>query len=133
AAFGENRIQEAEAKIREVAGLSAGEARWHLVGHLQSNKARRAVELFEAIHSVDSLGLAARLDRLGAEEGRRPPVYLQVNVDRDPSKSGFDPDDLERELDELLGLSALEPLGLMTVGVLTPGAEAARPTFRALA
>lgn len=131
--FGENRIQEAEAKIPEVAEMGAGTARWHLVGHLQSNKARRAIELFEVIHSVDSVELAARLDRLATEAGRRLPVYLQVNVDRDPAKSGFTPEGLGGALDAIVRLPSLEPLGLMTVGELVRDAEAARPTFRALA
>lgn len=89
--------------------------------------------LFEAIQSVDSLDLATRLDRLAAEAGRRLPVYLQVNVDADPAKSGFSLDDLGRDLDGLLGLAALEPLGLMTVGALGGDAESARPTFKRLA
>jgi hypothetical protein len=91
------------------------------------------VDLFEAIQSVDSLDLARRLDRLAAEAQRQLPVYLQVNVDADPAKSGFSRDGLERDLDELLGLPALEPLGLMTVGTLAGDAESARATFRRLA
>ena len=135
--FGENRVQEAEDKIARFAddaNAARGiRVRWHLLGHLQSNKARRAVDLFEAIHSVDSLDLASRLDRLAAEAGRRLPIYLQVNVDADPAKSGFSPDDLEGDLDELLGLPSLEPLGLMTVGALGGDPESARPTFKRLA
>jgi len=107
-------------------------ARWHLVGHLQSNKARRAVVLFEVVHSVDSLDLARRLDRLAGEAGRRLPVYVQVNVDVDPAKSGFRPEELSGALPALLDLPALEPLGLMTVGVLVDDPERARPTFRSL-
>jgi pyridoxal phosphate enzyme (YggS family) len=107
--------------------------RWHLLGHLQSNKARRAVTLFEAIQSVDSRDLAVRLDRLAAEAGRRLPIYFEVNVDLDPSKSGLPPDDLRRDLEALLELPALDPLGLMTVGSLAGDAEGARPTFRRLA
>jgi pyridoxal phosphate enzyme (YggS family) len=91
------------------------------------------VDLFEAIQSVDSLELAMRLDRLAAEAGRRVPIYLQVNVDDDTAKSGFSRDDLSRDLDELLDLPALEPLGLMTVGTLAGDAEGTRPTFRRLA
>lgn len=143
--FGENRVQEAEDKIRRFAVAPlAGDAdstattggvgvRWHLLGHLQSNKARRAVDLFEVIHSVDSLDLASRLDRLAAEAARRLPVYVQVNVDQDPAKSGFAPEDLKRDLDQLLSLKSLEPLGLMTVGALSGDAESARPTFERLA
>lgn len=126
--LGENRVQEAADKIGHVEG-----ARWHLVGHLQSNKARRAVELFDAIHSVDSVDLARRLDRLAAEVGRRLLVYLQVNVDLDPAKSGFRPDELRRDLGAILDLASLDPLGLMTVGALAPDPESARPTFRQLA
>jgi pyridoxal phosphate enzyme (YggS family) len=126
--LGENRVQEAESKAPEVPG-----ARWHLIGPLQSNKARRAVELFEAIESVDSIDLARRLDRLVGERGRgRLAVYLQVNVDLDAAKSGFLARALETELPELIALPNLEVRGLMTVGRLVARAEDARPTFRAL-
>ena len=86
--LGENRVQEAVAKVPEVPG-----ARWHLVGPLQSNKAHPALEVFDAIESVDSVKLAARLDRLVPETrpGRRYPVLVQVNVDLDPAKAGFAP------------------------------------------
>jgi pyridoxal phosphate enzyme (YggS family) len=91
------------------------------------------VALFEVIQSVDSLDLAMRLDRLAAEAARREPIYLQVNIDGDMAKSGFSPDDLRRDLEAVLELPALEPLGLMTVGTLAGDAEGARPTFRRLA
>jgi PLP dependent protein len=121
----ENRVQEVLAKAVEIEGI-----RWHLVGHLQSNKAARAVELFAEIQSVDSLGLAQRLDRLvGVQRRDRLAVYLQVNVDRDPAKEGFTPEALAAELDELLVLGRLEVVGLMTVGRLVDRAEDARPTF----
>jgi PLP dependent protein len=123
--LGENRVQEAESKVPALPG-----ARWHLIGPLQSNKARRAVELFDAIESVDSVPLAQRLDRLAGEVGRAPlDVYLQVNVDRDAAKAGFQPDALEAELPALTELANLQPLGLMTVGRLVGTAEEARPTF----
>ena len=126
--LGENRVQEAEAKALALSGV-----RWHLVGPLQSNKARRAVELFDAIESVDSVDLAQRLDRLAADLGRAPlGVYLQVNVDRDGAKAGFVPDALEAALGTLSGFSNLRLLGLMTVGRLTGSAEEARPTFARL-
>jgi pyridoxal phosphate enzyme (YggS family) len=127
--LGENRVQEAAAKIPLVPA-----ATWHLVGPLQSNKARRAVELFEVVESVDSLELAQRLDRLARQlRADRPlPVLLQVNVDADPAKAGFTPDEAERDLDAVLGLEAIHVDGLMTVGRLVPTAEAARSTFRAL-
>lgn len=126
--LGENRVQEAESKAPHVPG-----ARWHLIGPLQSNKARRALELFETIESVDSIELARRLDRL-ADEVRASAlgVYLQVNVDRDPAKAGFLPDVLEAELPGLAELSNLALLGLMTVGRLVDSPEEARPTFARL-
>ena len=136
--FGENRVQERAAKAVELDAASsylAGEApRWHLVGPLQSNKARRAMELFDVIETVDSLELAQRLDRLASEirPGQRLSVLLQVNVDADASKSGFEPADLERDLPAILDLPALTVGGLMTVGRLVELAEEARPTFVAL-
>jgi pyridoxal phosphate enzyme (YggS family) len=127
--LGENRVQEAVSKAAAVPGAS-----WHLVGPLQSNKARRAVETFEMIQSVDSVHLATRLDRLAAELGpsKRLTVLLQVNVDDDASKAGLSPADLEASLPEILALPGLEVRGLMTIGRLVDSAEAARPTFRAL-
>jgi pyridoxal phosphate enzyme (YggS family) len=127
--LGENRVQEAAAK----AGLIDG-ATWHLIGPLQSNKARRAVELFAVVQSVDSLDLARRLDRLAAElrPGRPLPVLLQVNVAADPTKAGFDPAWVASDLPAILDLPALRVDGLMTIGPLVADPEAARPTFVAL-
>ena len=136
--LGENRVQEIAAKAPFLPA-----ARWHLIGPLQSNKARRAVELCEAIQSLDSATLGLRLDRLRrearglptngpVEPGRRLAVYLQVNVDEDPAKFGFQAGDLEAALDVLAGCEALEIVGLMTVGRLVASAEAARSTFAGL-
>jgi len=136
--FGENRVQEGEAK-RPLAGGGT----WHLIGPLQGNKARRAIEAFDVIESVDSTELARRLDRLVREvrgldpsepldEGRRLPVLLQVNVDADEAKAGFTPGLLAAALPELVGLGALRLAGLMTIGRLVEDPEAARPTFRRL-
>jgi pyridoxal phosphate enzyme (YggS family) len=127
--FGENRVQEAEAKVGNVPG-----AAWHLVGPLQSNKARRAVAIFDVIESVDSIDLARRLDRLAAEHrpGRALPVLLQVNVDRDTAKAGFAPEAIEADLPALLDLESLRMEGLMTIGRLVASAEEARSAFRAL-
>jgi PLP dependent protein len=136
--LGENRVQEREAKVAELDAAStypAGEQpRWHLIGPLQSNKARRAIEVFDVIETVDSLDLARRLDRIAAElrPGQPMPVLLQVNVDADAAKAGFAPGDLRRELAEILELPSLSVDGLMTVGRLVPKAEQARPTFVAL-
>ncbi len=130
--LGENRVQEADAKAPDVPG-----ATWQLIGPLQSNKARRALEVFAAIQSVDSVALGERLDRLarevrGAGPERRYPVLLQVNVDADPSKAGFAPADLEAAATRLVGLDALDVRGLMTIGRFVTDPEAARPTFAAL-
>jgi PLP dependent protein len=127
--FGENRVQEAEAKIADVPG-----ATWHLVGPLQSNKAKRALAIFAMIESVHSVDLAGRLDRLAEEvrPGQRVPVLLEVNVDGDPAKAGFDPDGLAAAINTIAALPRLEVRGLMTVGRLVERAEDARPTFVAL-
>ena len=126
--FGENRVQEALGKVPEVPG-----ARWHLVGPLQSNKARRALEAFELIQSVGSVELARRLDRLAGELGRAPvPVLLQVNVDLDPSKAGFAPAGLAAALEATTALDRLDVRGLMTIGRLAERPAAARATFAGL-
>ena len=127
--LGENRVQEAEAKAGFVAGPT-----WHLVGPLQSNKVRRALEVFETIQSVDTVELARRIDRLAAEvrPGERVPVLLQVNVDDDEAKAGFQPAALAGSLAEILALERLEVTGLMTVGRLVERPADARPTFVAL-
>ncbi len=126
--LGENRVQELAGKAAVLPGVT-----WHLVGHLQANKARTALEVASVIESVDSLELAQRLDRLlqggvGAAES----VYLQVNVDDDPAKAGFAPEALRAVLPEIAGLPHLRLAGLMTVGRLAATPEAARPTFVAL-
>jgi pyridoxal phosphate enzyme (YggS family) len=127
--LGENRVQEAVAKVPEVPG-----ARWHLVGPLQSNKARRALEVFDSIATVDSLDLGRRLDRLVPEvrSEARYPILVQVNVDLDPAKAGFAPGDVERALGELIELPHLAVGGLMTVGRLTTDRAETRRTFREL-
>ena len=128
-AIGENRVQEAEVKAAQVDG-----ATWHLIGPLQSNKARRAVGLFGVIQTVDTVDLARRLDRLAEElrSGRPLPVLLEVNVDRDPAKAGFEPDDVGRATGDLAGLQNLEVRGLMTIGRLAASEAEARATFQAL-
>ncbi len=125
----ENRVQEGEAKKPLVPG-----ATWHLVGPLQSNKARRALDTFSLIQSVDSTDLARRLDRLAVEArpGAPVPVLLQVNVDEDAAKAGFEIAALQADLDEIVELPRLDVRGLMTIGRLVERPEDARPTFRAL-
>jgi len=127
--LGENRVQEAETKRASVAGVT-----WHLVGPLQSNKARRAIETFALIETVDSVGLAERLDGLARSTlgGRSLAVLLQVNVDRDPAKAGFQPGSLQAAAAALDRCSALDVRGLMTVGRQVQDPHAARSTFIAL-
>ncbi|MFO1539660.1 MAG: YggS family pyridoxal phosphate-dependent enzyme, partial [Chloroflexota bacterium] len=126
--LGENRVQEAEEKVPLLPP-----AEWHLVGRLQSNKVSRALTLFAHLGSVDSRALAERIDRLAPAAGRsRVPIWLQVNVDADPAKGGWEPDLLTRELPALLALPSVEVRGLMTVGRLVATADEARPTFTRL-
>jgi pyridoxal phosphate enzyme (YggS family) len=127
--LGENRVQEAAAKIPLVPG-----PRWHLVGPLQANKARRAVELFDCLEAVDSVELARRLDRIGAEirPARPLPILLEVNVDADPGKAGFTAAVVAEALPGLLALANLDVRGLMTIGRLTATPDEARSTFRRL-
>jgi len=128
--LGENRVQEAEQKIIEVGRTSA---RWHLVGHLQANKARRAVQLFDVIHSLDSSELADRLDRLCGEEGRETlPVLLQVDLGHEETKSGVDETELPELIKSLASLSRVQLIGLMTLPPFFEDPEQARPFFRRL-
>jgi len=123
--FGESRVQEARAKIPELPSNS----RWHFVGHLQKNKIRHALPLFELIHSIDSLALAQEADRIAEEEGMHPRVLLEVNVAGEGSKFGFKPETLRTEMETLLALDRLSIEGLMTIPPLVPEAEASRKYF----
>jgi pyridoxal phosphate enzyme (YggS family) len=126
--FGESRVQEARAKIP----LLPSRLRWHFIGHLQKNKIRHALPLFELFHSVDSLTLAENMQRLADEDGMRPRVLLEVNVAGEASKHGFAPEALRRDLEALLSLGRLTIEGLMTIPPLAPEAEASRRFFVAL-
>jgi hypothetical protein len=126
--LGENRVQEALPKI---AALPAG-VRWHLVGHLQRNKARAAAGAFAVIHSVDRLRLAEVLDRAAGELGRRLPVLVEVNVAGEATKFGCAPAEVEALIAGLGTCQHLVPVGLMTVAPLVHDPEAVRPVFRRL-
>ena len=123
--FGENRVQEAVAKIPEV---GAG-ARWHMIGHLQRNKARHVVGLFELIHSVDGSKLAQELNRRAEARGLVQPILVEVNLAGEASKSGTDEAGLPELIDGILPLKNLELRGLMTVPPIAERPEDSRPWF----
>jgi PLP dependent protein len=128
--FGENRVQEAEGKIVEI---GREKVRWHLVGHLQANKARRAVNLFDVIHSVDSLDLAQRLDRLCVEESRESlPVLIQVDLGHEETKSGIEESELTHMVESLGPLTRVKLIGLMTLPPFFDDPEQSRAFFRRL-
>jgi len=123
--FGESKVQEARAKIQ----LLPSNLRWHFIGHLQKNKIRHALPLFELIHSVDSLNLAQAIDRIAHEDGLHPRILLEVNVAGEGSKFGFKAATLQAELESLLTLSRLSIEGLMCIPPLAEEAEASRRYF----
>jgi pyridoxal phosphate enzyme (YggS family) len=128
--LGENRVQEADVKIAEVGRESA---RWHLIGHLQSNKARRAVELFDVIHSVDSVALAQRLDRVCGEVNREElPVLIQIDLGKESTKSGAAESDLPEIVNAIKQSQLVRLRGLMTMPPYFDDPEQARPFFRRL-
>lgn len=127
--FGENRVQEARSKQR---ALGIRSVRWHLIGHLQRNKAKHAAELFDLIHSVDSAELAEELDRHAAARHRALEVFVQVNVSGEATKSGCQPDDALDLARRIGQRSHLSLVGVMTIAPLADDPEAARPHFAAL-
>jgi hypothetical protein len=129
-AFGENRVQEFESKqpkLRDLANVT-----WHLIGHLQSNKARRAVHLFHQVDSIDSLGLAQKLDSAAAAEAKRLPVLIEVHLGGEATKSGVSEGDLGTLADGVEKMPHVELRGLMTIPPYSDHAESARPYFRKL-
>lgn len=127
--FGENKVQEAAWKIP----LCPAAARWQLIGHLQSNKARHAVRLFETIHSVDSIKLFDTLEAAARQAGTRPEIYLEVNVSGEPSKYGLTPEELPETVEHILAnAQALSLTGLMTMAPFSADPEDARPHFARL-
>lgn len=130
--FGENKVQEAEGKITALEELRAAGLVWHMIGHVQSNKGRRAAELFDAVDSVDDVTLAKRLER-GAEEARRQlPVLIQVDLGKEATKFGLDEAHLFPTLEQLRGYKAVHVEGLMVLPPLADDPEEARPYFRRL-
>ncbi|HEY7516942.1 MAG TPA: YggS family pyridoxal phosphate-dependent enzyme [Methylomirabilota bacterium] len=127
-ALGENRVQEARDKIIEI-GRSV---QWHLVGHLQTNKVRDAVELFDVIHSVDRIDLARELDRRARAKGRTFDAFVQVNVGGELSKGGWPPEAVETAVQAVSALAGLKLRGLMTIPPAVERAEDARAWFRTM-
>ena len=126
--FGENKIQEAKAKIP----LCPGRARWQFIGHLQSNKVRDAVGLFEMIQGVDSLAIAQEISQRAGQAGKTMPILLEVNVAGEASKFGYAPERLRAELLQLNALPRIEIHGLMAIPPYAPLPEQARPYFQKL-
>jgi pyridoxal phosphate enzyme (YggS family) len=126
--FGENKVQEAKAKIP----LCSGKLRWHFIGHLQSNKCREAVQLFQMIQSVDSFSLAQEINKRADEAAKTMPVLLEVNLAGEASKFGYPPKAVLAELKQINALPRIEIHGLMTVPPWSPAAENSRPHFRRL-
>ncbi len=126
--FGENKVQEAKAKIPN----SPGKARWHFIGHLQSNKCRDAVELFSMIQCVDSLAIAQEINKRADQASKTMPVLLEINVAREGSKFGYKPGQMLAELKELNALPRLEIHGLMAIPPFSPEPEKSRPHFKVL-
>ena len=126
--FGENKVQEAKAKIP----LCPGNLRWHMIGHLQTNKCRDAVHLFEMIQSVDSLALAEEINRRAEQAAKTMPILLEVNIAGEARKFGYRPETLLHELARINALKRAEVQGLMTIAPWTPDPEKVRPVFRQL-
>ncbi|MGD1118666.1 MAG: YggS family pyridoxal phosphate-dependent enzyme [Dehalococcoidales bacterium] len=124
--IGENYVQEAEAAYREI----GRKAEWHYIGHLQKNKVKKAVEIFDMIETVDSLELAAEIDKRCAQINKTLPILIEVNSGRETQKSGVLPEDAEKLLREISGLKNVRVAGLMTMGALTDRAEDSRPFFQ---
>ena len=131
--FGENRVQEARQKIPEVtAAWSGRRLTWRLVGHLQRNKVKQAVDLFDQVDGVDSLRLLKALSAEAVRRGCTVPVLLQFNCSGETSKSGFDPTEAEVVAEQVSKEPGVQPRGVMTIGPLSDDPEAARPAFRSL-
>ena len=126
--LGENRVQEGVAKR----GHITGDVRWHLIGHLQSNKVRHAVETFSVIHTIDSVDLAQRVDRIAGEAGRRPIVLIQVDLAHETTKSGVDESELPAVVESLDAARHLDFRGLMILPPFFESPELTRPFFQRL-
>ena len=125
AIIGENYIQEAE-QVFEVIG---NRVEWHFIGHLQKNKVKKAVRLFDMIETIDSSEIAREIDKRCAESGKTMPVLIEINSGREPQKSGVYPENVENFVREISSLGNIRVMGLMTMGPFTSNAEDIRPCF----
>lgn len=125
--FGESRIQEAEEKIPAL----PDHLDWHFIGHIQKNKVRKILTLFDTLHSVDSIALAQRISSIAGELGHKPDIFLQVNIASEPSKHGFEPDALRSQISEILNLPNLTVRGLMAIPPAVADPDESRPHFQA--
>ena len=125
--FGESRIQEAEEKIPAL----PDHLDWHFIGHIQKNKVRKILPLFNTLHSVDSTSLARRISSIAGQAGHKPNIFLQVNIASEPSKHGFDPDELRSQISEILELPNLSVCGLMAIPPAVKNPDESRPHFQA--
>lgn len=126
--FGESRVQEAKAKLP----LLPGRLRWHFIGHLQKNKIRAALPLFELFHGIESLETARQFHRIAEEDGGRPKVLLEANVAGESTKYGFKPEELPAQIEEIMALDRLDVVGLMGMAPFDPEPEKSRPYFQQL-
>ncbi len=124
--FGENRVQEAETKRKT---FSDSKLQWRLIGHLQANKVRKAIEIFDTLDSIDSIDLADRVNRIAGEMNRRVKILIEVNTSGEESKSGIAPENFSRLLEHVITLPNINPEGLMTVGPLTDNERDIRTAF----
>jgi len=132
--IGENKVQEALVKYGEfrIKGFSSLAAKWHMVGHLQTNKAKEAVKIFDLIHSVDSVGLAVEINKQAAKIGKVQDILIEVKVSPEITKFGFQPQEVFLAVKEISGLKNINMLGLMTIAPIGDEQEKSRPYFRAL-
>ncbi len=127
--FGENRVQEAESKIPVINQL---DIQWHMIGHLQTNKIKTALSLFNLIQSVDSVRLAKEISDISAAENRVTPMLLEVNISGEPKKFGFSADEIYTAIDQIVKLPAIKVLGLMAIGPNQVEDEVKRQAFKKL-
>ncbi|MBT8035905.1 MAG: YggS family pyridoxal phosphate-dependent enzyme [Verrucomicrobiae bacterium] len=130
--FGENKVQEAAGKIPALSSMVTEDLHWHLIGHLQRNKVRKALGLFDTLHSIDSIKLARYTSNIAGELGKKPNVYLQVDLAGEERKNGYAADALRRDLDDLLSLENVSIIGLMCIPPAATTPEDARPWFAQL-